>query len=126
MTKEEFLDKTAVANKTINSLQVMVEKVKQTKMEGVQLFIEMNKTFEQEQRVRVYKNTETKTHENKEFVGFGYVKYFMVDEDYGIIFYSIKKEDKLTKKEVDECYDFSECGVHFNDFEFCMMLIEKV
>jgi len=126
MTKEEFLDKTAVANKTINSLTGMIEKIKQTKMEGVQLFIEMNKRFEPNQRVRVYKNSDSKSHDKKEFVGFGYVKYILVDEDYGVIFYSIKKEDKISKQETDECFDFSDCGVHMNDFEYCMMLIDRV
>ena len=88
MTKEEFIDKVGVANKFLDNFQSTISRVQQTKMEAISIYIGENADFKEEQRVKVYKNLNTKTHENKEFIGYGYVIGAMVDEDYGIIVYS--------------------------------------
>jgi len=121
MTKEEFIDKTGVANKTIDAFKKMLEKVIQTKREGVELYLEINKKFDFAQRVKVYSFIEGE----KKFIGFGFIKSIIAEEDYGTIFYEIKKEDKQTKEEVDEYYDISKYGVCEDDYEFCKMLLEK-
>jgi len=121
MIKEEFIDKTAVANKTIHSLEIMIEKIKQTKNEGVEVYIEINKKFDFSQRVKVFSNEGgEKTH-----IGYGYVNSIIVEEDYGTIFYEIKKEDKKTKEELDEYFHLNKYGAYIDDYEYCNLLLEK-
>ena len=124
MTKEEFIDKIGVANKLMDNLQNTLNRVSQTKMEAMSIYIGEHADFKEEQRVKVYRNIDTKTHENKELLGFGYVVGAMVDEDYGIIVYAIKKENPQTKERTGENF-FSEAASSFDDFEYCSMLIEK-
>jgi hypothetical protein len=126
MTKEEFIDKTSVANRAIANLQTMIDKIKETKMEGVEMFIKLNRKFDHLQRVKIFKNESQLSTDNKEFVGYGYVSSVFVEEDYGIMFYQIYREDKISKEMTEEFYEFSQCGVHANDYEYCIMLIETV
>ena len=76
-----------------------------------------------DQRVRVYINENENNIDDKEFIGFGYVKGALVDEDYGTILYPIVKEDPKTKKPSDEKFE-SELAVVFDDFKYCNTLIE--
>lgn len=122
MVKEEFIDKIGVANKTINSLTEMVGKIQQTKREAIELYLEINKRFDFDQRVKVELNKEGE----RVFLGYGYVKAILADEDYGTIFYEIKKEDKQTKEETEEFFEQSKCGVHEDDFEYCSLLLSKI
>ena len=123
MEKEEFIDKIAIANKTRNNLNAMLKKVDLTKREAVSVFLEANMKLDPEQRVRVYKNEDSDTIENKKFLGFGYVRGAVVDEDHGIIFYPIVKEDKKTKAPLEETFE-SECAVLLIDYEYCSFIIE--
>ena len=123
MIKEEFIDKIAVANKTISNVKTMLEKMEQTKREAVSLYLETNMKLDPGQRVRVYQNEDPNGIENKEFLGFGYVLGAIVDEDYGVILYPLVKEDKKTKEPSEERFE-SELGVVFEDFEHCNTLIE--
>ena len=125
MTKEEFIDKIGIVNQTIENLTSALEKIKQTKQEAVTLYIQVNRVFKQNKRVKVYKNKSTSSNEKKEFVGYGYVQGALVDEDYGIIFYPIIKEDKKTKIPTNEKFAFSEAGVSLEDYEYCSMLLER-
>lgn len=123
MIKEEFIDKIAIANKTIDSVKTMIQKMEQTKREAVSLYLETNMKLDPGQRVRVYNNEDIKGIDNKKLLGYGYVKGALVDEDYGIILYPIVKEDKKTKSPSNEKFD-SELGVVFDDFEHCNTIIE--
>lgn len=123
MIKEEFIDKIAVANKSIGNIKAMVEKMEQTKREAVAVYLETNMKLDPGQRVRVYQNEDPNSIENKEFIGYGYVRGALVDEDYGIILYPLVKEDKKTKEPSEERFE-SELGVIFEDFEHCNTLIE--
>ena len=123
MTKEEFIDNISVANKTRDNLMAMVKKVDTTKQEAVSVFLEDNMKLDPGQRVRVYNKEDANTMENKEFIGFVYVRGAVVDEDNGIIFYPIVKEDKKTKQPSVELFE-SECAVILDDFEYCSTIIE--
>lgn len=123
MIKEEFIDKIAIANKTIENVKAMIEKMEQTKYEAVSLYLETNMKLDPGQRVRVYQNEDPKSTENKEFIGFGYVQGALVDEDYGVIMYPLVKEDKKTKQPSNEKFE-SELGVVFEDFDHCNTIIE--
>ena len=123
MTKEEFIDKIYIANKTRDNLTTMLEKVDTTKNEAVSIFLEENMKLDPGQRVRVYKNTESDSTDNKELLGFGYVRGAVVDEDNGIIFYPLVKEDKKTKSPSNEMFE-SECAVLLEDYEYCSIIIK--
>ena len=126
MTREEFIDKTSVANRAIANMENLIKKIKSTKMEGVEIFIKLNRKFDHDQRVKIFKNESRTSTENKEFVGYGYISSVFVEEDYSIMFYQIFKEDKFSKEKSEEFYDFSQCGVSIEDFEYCKMIIEKI
>lgn len=123
MIKEEYIDKIAVANKTINSLETMMSKVRETKRQATALFLETNMRFDPNQRVRVNKLKSTEKDSESEFLGFGYVVGAACDEDYGIILYDIRVEDKMTKEKSDKLF-FSRYGVHSDDSEYCTMILD--
>ena len=123
MIKEEFVDKIAVANQTIKTLNVTIDKVEQTKREAISIYLQANIKLDPGQRVRVYRNDNDKNIDDKKLLGYGYVKGALVDEDYGIIFYPLVKENLKDKSPSKESFE-SPVGVLFDDFEFCNTLIE--
>ena len=154
MSKEEFIEKIGVANNVIDGLNKMLNKVKQDKIDAVQVYIDLNKKFEFGERVRCLKTDTSNTYKKEDmkmsdeefknyqkslsifediwnyedtiFLGYGYVNSILADEDYGTIFYEILMEDVLTKENTDIHFAESQFGAHLSDSKYCKLLLEKI
>ena len=118
MTREEFIDKTGVANNTITSLEKMIDKIKEDKLQSVQIYIGLNSKFIFNERVKCF--------DSKSFIGYGYVKSILADEDYGTIFYEILKEKEMDKSMSEQYFYISQFGVNESDKNYCKLIIKKI
>jgi len=119
MTTEQFIEKMGVANKTIGNLNLLVNKIQQDKLDTVQVYTNLNKKFNFNQRVKCNEHKNNEEH----FLGYGYIKNIFVDEDYGVVFYEILKENTIDKTQSNDYFDISQFGVINKDNKYCNLII---